>query len=55
LTGIETPRERIYGTAAACAMAVAGGALLVRVHNVREVRQALAVATAVAGAAENVS
>jgi len=55
LTGIETPAERICGTAAACAMAVAGGAVLLRVHDVRQMRQALAVAAAVAGAAESVS
>jgi dihydropteroate synthase len=55
LTGIETPAERVCGTAAACAMAVAGGAVLLRVHDVRQMRQALAVAAAVAGAAESVS
>ena len=48
LTGVETPADRVPGTAAACAMAVAAGALLVRVHDVAEVRQALAVAAAVA-------
>jgi len=47
LTGIETPAERTYGTAAACALAVAAGALVLRVHDVRPVRQALAVAAAV--------
>ena len=54
LTGVEAPAERVYGTAAACALAVAGGALLLRVHDVAEMRQALAVAAAAARAAENV-
>ncbi|MBM4018785.1 MAG: dihydropteroate synthase [Planctomycetes bacterium] len=52
LTGVETPAERTLGTAAACALAVAGGALLLRVHDVAEMRQALAVASAVTQAAE---
>jgi dihydropteroate synthase len=48
VTGIEVPAERVFGTAAACAMAVAGGALALRVHDVAEMRQAVAVAAAVA-------
>ena len=52
LAGIESPAERTFGTAAACALAVAAGALLVRVHDVRPVRQALAVAAAIAQAAD---
>jgi dihydropteroate synthase len=58
LTGVPSPAERTVGTAAACALAVAGGALLLRVHDVRLMRQAVAVAAAVAagaGLSENVS
>jgi dihydropteroate synthase len=55
LTGVAAPAERTYGTAAACAMAVAGGALLLRVHDVAEMRQALAVAAAVTESAESLS
>jgi dihydropteroate synthase len=47
LTGVRTPADRICGTAAACAMAVAAGALVLRVHDVREVREAAAVAFAI--------
>jgi len=53
LTGVETPADRTCGTAAACALAIAAGALLVRVHDVRIIRQAVAVAAAVAQSAEN--
>jgi dihydropteroate synthase len=52
LTRIPTPAARTYGTAAACAMAVAAGALVLRVHDVAAMRQALAVAAAVTQAAE---
>jgi dihydropteroate synthase len=52
LTGQETPEDRTFGTAAACAMAVAAGALLVRVHDVRPVRDAMAVASAIVMAGE---
>ena len=52
LTGVEVAAERTYGTAAACALAVAAGALVLRVHDVAAVRQATAVAAAVAHAAE---
>jgi dihydropteroate synthase len=38
------PRERLGGSVAACLLAAARGAAMVRVHDVREVRQALAVA-----------
>lgn len=55
LTGVETPAERTFSTAAACVMAVAAGALVVRVHDVQEVRQALAVAYAVTQAAGSVT
>jgi len=47
LTGVETPANRVPGTAAACALAVAAGALLLRVHDVAETVQAVAVAAAV--------
>lgn len=41
-----TPAERLGGTLAACLVAVQGGAHVLRVHDVREVRQALLVARA---------
>ncbi len=47
LTAVETPAERTFGTAAACALAVAAGALVLRVHDVRQMREAVAVAAAV--------
>jgi dihydropteroate synthase len=47
LTGVETPADRLFGTAAACALAVAQGALALRVHDVAEMRQAVAVAAAI--------
>ncbi|MFO8015391.1 MAG: dihydropteroate synthase [Phycisphaerae bacterium] len=47
VTGVETPADRVPGTAAACALAVAAGALLVRVHDVAEAVQAVAVGAAV--------
>lgn len=47
LSGVASPAERVVGTAAACVTAVAEGALLLRVHDVAAVRQALAVAAAV--------
>jgi len=53
LTGVETPADRRLGTLAACVLAVAAGALLVRVHDVREIREALTVAAAVAEPAES--
>ncbi|MBE3071305.1 MAG: dihydropteroate synthase [Planctomycetes bacterium] len=55
LAGVAAPAERTYGTAAACSLAVAAGALVLRVHDVREVRQALAVAAAITHAGENAS
>ena len=51
LTGVQVPAERLFGTAAACTWAVAAGALLLRVHDVKEMSQALAVAGAVVQAA----
>ncbi|HUU31964.1 MAG TPA: dihydropteroate synthase, partial [Phycisphaerae bacterium] len=53
LTGVESPADRRLGTLAACVLAVAAGALLVRVHDVREIREALTVAAAVAEPAES--
>jgi dihydropteroate synthase len=41
------PEERLGGSVAACLLAVARGAAIVRVHDVREVRQALGVAALV--------
>jgi len=52
LAGEPEPTRRVPGTAAACALAVAAGALMVRVHDVAEAVQALAVAAAVRQAAE---
>lgn len=46
LTGTE---ERLAGTIAACVLAVANGAAILRVHDVKEVRRAAAIADAVAG------
>jgi dihydropteroate synthase len=46
------PGERIFGTAASLTMAVLGGAQVVRVHDVKEARDAVRVAAAVAGGAE---
>ena len=37
------PQERLYGTLSACVLAVKNGANLVRVHDVKEVKQALKV------------
>jgi len=48
LTGVETPAARTFGTAAACAMAVAAGALILRVHDVGPMREAVKVAAAIA-------
>jgi dihydropteroate synthase len=55
VTGVRTPAERTYGTAAACALAVAAGALVLRVHDVPEMRQALAVAGAMTEAGETIA
>jgi dihydropteroate synthase len=41
------PSERLGGSVAACLLAAARGAAIVRVHDVREVRQALGVAAVV--------
>jgi dihydropteroate synthase len=47
------PSERLGGTIAACLAAVERGASILRVHDVQPVRQALAVARAVAGSRES--
>lgn len=41
------PDERLMGTAAACALAVAGGARILRVHDPAEIKQAAEVALAI--------
>jgi len=46
------PEERLGGTIAACVLAVQHGAKLVRVHDVRPVRQALALTHALGGAVD---
>jgi dihydropteroate synthase len=50
LLGGRATGERLHGTAAAVALAVAGGARLVRVHDVAAMRDVVLVAEAVAGA-----
>ncbi|KAH6855773.1 Dihydropteroate synthase-like protein [Chaetomium sp. MPI-CAGE-AT-0009] len=47
VTGVSMPRERIWGTAATVAAAVQGGADVVRVHDVREMAQVVAMADAI--------
>jgi len=44
------PSERVWGTAAAVAVSVLGGAHLVRVHDVREMAQVVRVADAIRNA-----
>lgn len=43
------PYERLAGTIAACVLAAANGAAILRVHDVKEARRAAAIADAVAG------
>jgi dihydropteroate synthase len=50
LLGGRVPGERLHGTAAAVALAVAAGARLVRVHDVAAMRDVVRVAEAIAGA-----
>jgi dihydropteroate synthase len=38
------PQERLFGTISSCVLAAAGGAKILRVHDVKEVKQALKVA-----------
>ena len=47
ITGVETPRERIWGTATTVAAAVQGGADVVRVHDVKEMRMVAAMSDAI--------
>jgi 2-amino-4-hydroxy-6-hydroxymethyldihydropteridine diphosphokinase/dihydropteroate synthase len=47
ITGVPTPAERIWGTAATVAAAVQGGADIVRVHDVAEMSQVVAMANAI--------
>lgn len=47
ITGVESPRKRVHGTAAAVTAAVQGGADIVRVHDVEEMRQVVDVADAI--------
>ena len=44
----EPPKQRLSGTLAGCLAAVARGAQMLRVHDVRELKQALAVWNAIA-------
>jgi 2-amino-4-hydroxy-6-hydroxymethyldihydropteridine diphosphokinase/dihydropteroate synthase len=47
VTGVKTPRERTWGTAATVAAAVQVGADIVRVHDVSEMAQVVAMADAI--------
>ncbi|OQE91991.1 hypothetical protein PENNAL_c0008G06797 [Penicillium nalgiovense] len=47
LTGVKTPRDRVWGTAATVSASVAGGADIVRVHDVHEMSQVTKVADAI--------
>lgn len=47
ISGVTAPRDRIWGTAAAITAAVQGGADMVRVHDVEEMRQVVKVADAI--------
>ena len=47
ITGVQDAKERTWGTAAAVAAAVQGGADVVRVHDVREMGQVVAMADAI--------
>ena len=47
VTGVPTPRDRIWGTAATVAAAVQGGADVVRVHDVKEMAQVVSMADAI--------
>ncbi len=51
LTGRDEPAERVFGTAAAVAQCVTGGASIVRVHDVPEMVDVAKVAAAIAGRA----
>lgn len=47
ITGVETAKERVWGTAAAITAAVQGGAEVVRVHDVKEMAQVARMADAI--------
>lgn len=47
ITGVTTPAERIWGTAATVAAAVEGGADVVRVHDVKEMEQVVRMSDAI--------
>lgn len=47
ITGVETPAERVWGTAATVSASVVGGADIVRVHDVREMSHVVKVADAI--------
>lgn len=47
ITGVKTPRDRVWGTAATVTASIAGGADIVRVHDVHEMWQAARVADAI--------
>ncbi|KAJ5176151.1 Folic acid synthesis protein fol1 [Penicillium canariense] len=47
ITGVKTPKERVWGTGATVSASVAGGADIVRVHDVREMWQVAKVADAI--------
>ncbi|KAJ5604833.1 hypothetical protein N7510_009987 [Penicillium lagena] len=47
ITGVQTPRERVWGTAATVTASVAGGADIVRVHDVLEMGHVAKVADAI--------
>ena len=49
LLGGAAPEERVYGTIAACAVAAANGASILRVHDVRAVREFFTVHSALGG------
>lgn len=47
ITGVQTPRERVWGTAAAVTAAIQGGADIVRVHDVAQMTQVTKMADAI--------
>jgi dihydropteroate synthase len=47
ITGVEEPKDRIWGTAAAVTASITGGADIVRVHDVKEMAQVVKMADAI--------
>ena len=47
ITGVKTPKERVWGTAATVSASVSGGADIVRVHDVKEMSHVTKVADAI--------